>query len=289
MGNTAERAALRTIFVLIDGLRDDSAARQLGFLEGLVNRGTGSRWTAEAVLPSVSRPAYESLMTGTTPDRHGITSNEVIRRSQMISVWDIARRAGLRTAAAAYYFFSELYVRAPFDILQDRIADNDDQALITQGRFYYDGDMPDAEVLCDAEELRRSTDPHFLLIHLNHTDVVGHHYGGESAEYTAYLHHLDAWLARFLPTWLEAGYTIVVSADHGMSVAGHHGGTDSDQRCVPVYVWGTELVAPGRFPHIVRQEALTAFLCVSLGLAPAPSMDSSFLDEISDKDYASPS
>ena len=279
----------RTIFVIVDGLRDDAASRSFGFLEGLVDSGAGSRWSAEAVLPSVSRPAYESLLTGTIPARHGITSNEVVRRSQMISLWDIARQSGLSTAAVAYYFFSELYVRTPYDILRDRVTDNEDQTLISHGRFYHDEDMPDAEVLCEADGVRRRTDPHFLLIHLNHTDVVGHRYGGASREYTAYLHQLDAWLARFIPGWLQEGYTVVISADHGMSAAGQHGGTESDQRQVPIYIWGNELISPGRFAKPIRQEALTAFLCMSLGLAPAPSMDSSFLDGIVQASYTSSS
>ncbi len=100
---------------------------------------------------------------------------------------------------------------------------------------------------------------------------------------------LDAWLARFLPGWLQEGYTVVISANHGMSAAGQHGGTESDQRRVPVYIWGGELVSPGRFAQPIRQEALTALLCMSLGLAPAPSMDSSFLDGSAQTRYTSPS
>jgi len=57
----------RTIMIVVDGLRDDKAAENLGVLEGLVDSQRGSRFHGEAVLPSVSRPAYEALMTGAVP------------------------------------------------------------------------------------------------------------------------------------------------------------------------------------------------------------------------------
>jgi bisphosphoglycerate-independent phosphoglycerate mutase (AlkP superfamily) len=36
--------------------------------------------------------------------------------------------------------------------------------------------------------------------------------------------------------WRERGYTIFVTADHGINADGDHGGTTSDQRDVPFFV-----------------------------------------------------
>ena len=106
MTDTATKAKL--IFLLIDGLRLDVAQVALGYLGHLVEVGQASFHPVQAELPSVSRPVYEVLMTGTPSSVNGITSNQVVRPSRQTSLFHLVRQRGGTTAAAAHYFFSDL-------------------------------------------------------------------------------------------------------------------------------------------------------------------------------------
>jgi predicted AlkP superfamily pyrophosphatase or phosphodiesterase len=59
----------------------------------------------------LSRPLYECILTGVPPIDSGIVHNNVARLSSQRSIYHYARDAGLKTAAAAYHWVSELYNR----------------------------------------------------------------------------------------------------------------------------------------------------------------------------------
>ncbi len=115
-GEGADRDVVlpRLVFVLLDGLRLDVARRAMGFMQAQEAALARPCITVRAELPSLSRPLYETLMTGVAPIDSGIVGNSVVRRSRHESVFDRCRQAGLVTAAAAYHWFSELYNEAPF-------------------------------------------------------------------------------------------------------------------------------------------------------------------------------
>ena len=125
----------KLILVLSDGLRYDTAVSSMGFMWHMVESGRASLFKVISQVPSFSRPMYETIHTGLTPLEHGIVSNYVVRRSNQPNVFDTAVKAGRTTAAAAYSWFSELYNRAPYDLIADREVD-DVSLLIQHGRFY---------------------------------------------------------------------------------------------------------------------------------------------------------
>jgi bisphosphoglycerate-independent phosphoglycerate mutase (AlkP superfamily) len=43
------------------------------------------------------------------------------------------------------------------------------------------------------------------------------------------------WLAPLIQEWMERGYAILVTGDHGINKDGAHGGTTSEQRDVPLF------------------------------------------------------
>ena len=56
-------------------------------------------------------------------------------------------------------------------------------------------------------------------------DYAGGKYGAESGEYRHQAVRQDMWMAPLIPEWLDKGYIILVTGDHGMNAFGHHGGT----------------------------------------------------------------
>ena len=227
----------KVIMVVIDGLGFETAVRELGFLEGLVEAGQARRWAMRSVLPSLSLPIYETLHTGVAPAEHGITSNDTRRASAFESVFSVARAHGKTTAAAAYSWYSELYNGVPFDPVMDREQD-DAPGAIRHGRYYIRDDFPDAELYWNAAALVRRHAPDYLLVHPMGCDHLGHLHGGESIEYRRAAAGSDDLLAQYLPEWRAAGYRVIVTADHGMCPDGHHGGTIDAVRRVPFYLVG---------------------------------------------------
>src|SRR4030067_1950015 len=65
----------KVVMVVSDALRDDTARRQMGYLEHLVEVSRATRYTVVAELPTMSRPLYETLHTGVPVGGHGVTNN----------------------------------------------------------------------------------------------------------------------------------------------------------------------------------------------------------------------
>lgn len=260
----------KVIAVVIDGLRYDAACQYMAFAEHLVEQRQAARFKVRSELPSLSRPLYEVLLTGTPPVISGISANHIVRASREKSLFHLAREHGLITAAAAYYWVSELYNRAPFQWPEDREQIHP-QRPIQYGSFYFEDVYPDSHLLADAERLRTAYSPHFLYIHTMGVDDAGHRYGGRSREYVQAVLRIDALLSQLVPVWLAEGYGIVITSDHGMTEEGIHGGTSDDERLVPLYAIHS-IIEPGQYADEVPQLAVAPLICQLLGIPPSPRM-----------------
>ena len=267
----------RVVLIVIDGLGYETCIRYCGFLEGQVEGGKARRWKMRAVLPTLSLPCYETLHTGTDPHEHGILTNDHRRLSKGPHTWGVVRAAGGRTAAAANMHFSELYNRAPYDPLLDHEYD-DETRLVQHGRFYdqayytsFNLGLPsDRDLFTKTTLLMRRFQPNYLLVHTLSCDSVGHAHGGASTQYTTQAGMVDDNIAFFVQHWVDAGYRIFVTADHGMSADGNHGGTTDDVRYVAFYEFGH--AEPGIAPEIADQRAVAPTVLRRLGLTPPSTM-----------------
>lgn len=273
-----EEMSNKVILVVLDGLAYETAQQCMGFLQSLTEHNLSGQslsgqslnkqcratlYRVQCELPSMSRPLYEAILTGVGPARSGIVHNHIIRNSEQQSIFSLARQSGLTTAAAAYHWFSELYNRCPYDAVRDRFT-NDPQQLIQHGIFYHQDSYPDSHLYLDAEWLRRNHDPDFLLVHPMNIDDAGHRSGLDSAHYRNTARHSDTHLSEYLLQWIKAGYQILVTADHGMNIDKSHGGTQPEERDVPLYVIGECFSHdPDAAP---RQLELCGTVCELLGI-----------------------
>ncbi len=166
----------KVILIVLDGLAYKTAEQCMGFVQSLGEQGHATLYKIQCELPSMSRPLYETILTGVSPAVSGIVHNQVVRNSNQQSVFSLAREAGLSTAAAAFHWFSELYNESPYNPVRDRHTADTEQ-LIQYGTFYHDGKYPDGHLYLDAELLRRRYDPDFLLVHPMSIDQAGHRSG----------------------------------------------------------------------------------------------------------------
>jgi len=256
---------VKVILVMCDGLGDNVARGEMGYLEHLVEETVASRFVSRAAVPTVSRTNYETIHTGVSPHDHGITSNYVVRRSTFPNLFALSSEAGLTTAAVAYYWVSEIFHKAPYDPLVD--AEHDDpSSSIHHGRFYYRNDQPDGDVIFSAVALSRRFSPDYLLVHPMGVDLAGHRHGGDSAEYRAAVGKQDEFLGTAIPVWRDAGYAVLVTGDHGHSDVGGHGGTSDAERNVPIYAIPPMEGGLGDTDQVVDHKQIAPTVCELLGL-----------------------
>ena len=230
--------ACNVILVILDGLNYEVARHALGHLQACCGAERAALYKLECELPSLSRPLYECILTGVPPIDSGVVHNQVVRLSNQRSIFHYARDGGLCTAAAAYHWVSELYNRAPFIAVRDRHTD-DLELPIQHGHFYYADHYPDSHLFADAESLRLRHSPNFLLVHPMNIDDAGHKHGLDSAQYRNSARVADILLADYLQGWLDAGYQVLVTADHGMNNDRSHNGLLAEEREVPLFVLGS--------------------------------------------------
>ncbi|GEO80608.1 alkaline phosphatase family protein [Pararhodospirillum oryzae] len=260
-------ACSKVVLVLLDGLGFDTAVRELGYLEGLVEAGRAARACVRSVLPSLSRPTYATVLTGLVPAAHGITGNGVARRLTVPHLFSLASEAGRSTAAVAYFWIHELVMGPPFDPVRDGEGDQLPGPL-HHGRFYQAEDFPDQEAITQAARLIARHAPDFVLLHPMGCDHQGHQGGGGSLAYRRAAARQGELLSQVIPGWLEAGYRVVVTADHGMNADAYHGGPSDDERLVPLYLIHAGLA--GVIAPVIEQTAVAPTVLRLLGL-PLPS------------------
>jgi predicted AlkP superfamily pyrophosphatase or phosphodiesterase len=225
----------KIILVLADGLRYDVSRDNMGFLGHLVETKQASLYKMIGELPSMSRQMYETVHTGVPSSVHGIVANSIVRLSRMPNIFQAVKEAGRVTAAAAYYWVSELYNRAPYDYINDKEVD-DENLTIQHGRFYTEDEYPDIELFRTSALLVRKFSPDYLLVHPMGLDYRGETFGSDTKEYRNHATRQDIYLAPLLMEWKELGYTVLITADHGINKDGSHGGTTPEQREVPLFV-----------------------------------------------------
>jgi predicted AlkP superfamily pyrophosphatase or phosphodiesterase len=177
-------------------------------------------------------------------------------------------RAGRSTAAAAYYWFSELYNRSPYNHIDDREVD-DDSLLIQHGRFYFKDEYPDVELFVTAAMLVRKFSPDYLLLHPMGMDYTGETFGSDSSQYRNQAVLQDAWLSTLLLEWMQLGYNILLTGDHGINADKQHGGATPDVREVPLFLIRPETQGLGDTGEVLSMLQIAPTVCRLLNV-PVP-------------------
>ena len=255
--------ARRVIFVLLDGLSAKTARACMGYLESLCEAGRAFGASIHCELPALSRPLYHCLLTGQRPAESGIVHNTYWQATPAQSCFHLAGIQGRITAAAAFYWLSELVNSHPFVPERERVTVN--PALpIQHGLFHSCDAYPDAQVFLDARMLLTAYTPDLLLIHTLGIDHAGHLYGHDSPNYRNAAREADMLLARYMPDWLARGYQLMITSDHGMSADRLHNGSSPEEREVPVWLVGNAFLPDA--PRPPEQVEWCGTLCEAMWL-----------------------
>lgn len=273
----------KLLLLIIDGVPYRNWRRLFGNLEGWVASGEARVWRHRSVLPSTSATCYASIHTGLAPQVHGAWGNEYVFRLQHPDVFSEVTAAGGRTGAVAHSFWSEFFHRAPFDPLRDLEYD-EPGAPIAHGRFHtmtgYDHvnqmTPSDFDLFWTLSLLVDRFGIDYGMLHTCTLDSMGHRFHHDCAEMDHACGHLDAMLAPHIARWRQAGYEVMVTADHGQDARGHHGGTTEEQTDAALYWFGG---GEGPGPEtVISQLQLAPTILTRLGVpVPAGMTAGSFL------------
>jgi predicted AlkP superfamily pyrophosphatase or phosphodiesterase len=216
-----------TILVGIDGFRADYLDRGDTPVLAALAAG-GVRAAMRPSFPSVTFPNHYTLVTGLTPDHHGVINNRMedparpgvvftlsdravandpIWWSDAAPIWVTAEQQGVRTGTM-FWPGSEYEIRGARPS-QYRVFD---QSLPSFARV---------DVLLSWLDLPAEQRPRLFTLYFDLVDTAGHRYGPNTLETDAAAAEVDAAMARLLEGLRARGYegrvNLVVVADHGMA------------------------------------------------------------------------
>ena len=268
----------KLLLIVLDGVPYRNFRRLFGNLEGWVDSGDARIWKHCSVLPSTSASCYASIHTGVTPAVHGCTGNDNVFRLSQPDVFSQVRKAGGTTGAVTHSFWSEFFNRAPFDPLRDIEYDEPDSKTINHGRFHTmtgyglinQMTPSDADLFATLTMLCARFNLNYGILHTSTLDSMGHRFHHDCREMDNACFKLDEMLAPFIRRWLDAGYELIVTADHGQDARGHHGGRDPLQQETALYYFG-----PAEGPSddtVINQLQLAPTILSRLGAPVAATM-----------------
>ncbi|PYQ10324.1 MAG: hypothetical protein DMF83_00385 [Acidobacteria bacterium] len=225
----------QVVIVVVDGLAYH-ASRAMPFLNELRRQGADA--DCRGGLPSLSLPGRAVLMSGAWPEIHGQATNFNPQPVKVETLFQTARRRGLRTALAAGPGAQTLF--GPW--VEERVV---------YGRLdpAYSHDLPrlEAELRWMGEATRallREKKPNLFVLDYSITDEAGHAWGAASSQYGSAAQAVDQELQRLAPEMDLRRSVLIVTADHGHTPAGGHGGPEEAVIHVPLVLVGGP-VRPG--------------------------------------------
>jgi len=284
------RLARRVFLVVVDGLRLDRSY-ELAFLDELRRRGVDGEATSH--YPTWSRPNYVSILTGVPPPASGVRTNHHSTPVQLDSLMDRARAAGLRVATATDYdVLPRMFLRRrgtagsppaidlgiDLDLETDLDVDSLEQPIARAGVH-----APDADLASPFDDARYAPWPggfseagsalaagnaDLVVLLVGAVDAAGHARGGDSPEYRDAAAMADHAIARVLARIDLVQDAVIVTADHGHTGRGGHGGIEPEVLAVPLIAAGAG-IRPGAAPVDARLIDIPPTVSALLGL-PAP-------------------
>ncbi len=267
----------RAVLISIDGCRPDVLLRaKMPNVRKLMETGSYTFW-ARTIPVAVTLPSHASMLTGVTPEKHGITWNKELdntdpagARPKVPTVFEIAIRHGMTTAIVAGKSKFSAFAQ-PGHI----------------GKAWTKAANSDEEVAAAAVDMIHGYRPELLFVHFPGVDHVGHASGWASPEQVAAMEDVDTQIGKVVAAVDESGTrdktVFLITADHGGAGRSHGTATpDADptgarSQHIPWIINGPGLRKDydlSRDPTLSVQTTDTfATLCYLLGLQPEGAID----------------
>ena len=283
---TVARAATRTPKVLVVGLDGTLLDRikdaDAPSLDALMAAGltAPSSIYANPLAPTLSGPGWSTIITGVWPDKHNVKDN-TFSGARFAQYPDFLTRIETAKPSLSTYAVSSW---AP--ITDTVFSSKVDTRVSTPSAEY------DTGTTARAVAQLRDGNPDAVFVQLDNVDHAGHSYGAASQQYLDAIHGVDAQVGQLVAaiksraTYGEEDWLILVTADHGHTDAGGHGGSSRPERQTFLIANGSA-VAGGSVRHDVKMPDVAASALAHLGIPidPAWGLDGRPLQQPSPDDF----
>ncbi|WP_371098379.1 alkaline phosphatase family protein [Streptomyces sanglieri] len=265
----------KTLVIGVDGATFDAFSRaDVPNLRQLMAKGLTARSNlyADPMAPTVSGAGWSSIATGVWPDKHNVKDNNFTAPNygqypDYATRLETADPATSTLVVGTWSPIPQIVFGAKTDL---RIAGGNDEGTTAK-----------------AADLLAHGNPDSTFVHLDEVDGAGHSSGSAGDAYLKALNTADGQIGRLLdavtsrPTYAKEDWLVVVTADHGHTPTGGHGGNTPLER-------GTFVIAQGKGirPGSVRDDvritdiAPTVLRHESVATDPAWNLDGTSLAEL---------
>lgn len=269
--HTNDAKARYALVITIDGLRPDAIAKSNApHIESLIMKGSYSLG-ANTVVPSLTLPAHTSLVTGLTPENHGMKLNfwtQFMPYTDEETILGIAKKEGLKTA---------MFVG------KDKL-----QYLAKPGtvdHFESTGEAPGSVEKIGAQYslYMKNKKPELVFIHFPEPDLTGHRVGWMSEDYINAFDRVDRAIGVILESLNEVGISdqtfIIITSDHGGQGI-NHVSTDPEVLTIPWIVFGPGVKKGYRIKGNVNIYDTAPTVLFALGINPPDNWDGKPIKEV---------
>ncbi|MCX4575204.1 alkaline phosphatase family protein [Streptomyces sp. NBC_01571] len=263
------RAAARTPKALVIGLdgtllnriKDADAPN----LDALMAAGltAPSSIYANPFAPTLSGPGWSTIITGVWPDKHNVKDN-AFTGHRFAQYPDFLTRIETAKPSLSTYAVSSW---AP--ITDTVLSSKVDTRVSTPSAEY------DTGTTSRAVARLRDGNPDAVFVQLDNVDHAGHSYGAASSQYLDAVHGVDTQVGQLVATvearasYPSEDWLIMITADHGHTDAGGHGGSSRPERQTFVIATGAGTAA-GSVRYDIKMPDVAASALAHLGIAIDP-------------------
>ncbi|MGW2279451.1 alkaline phosphatase family protein [Streptomyces sp. NPDC001770] len=264
------RAAARTPKVLVIGLDGALLGRikdaDAPNLDALMTGGltAPSSLYADPLAPTLSGPGWSTIITGVWPDKHLVKDN-AFTGAAFSRYPDFLTRVETAKPALSTYAVAS-WAPVTTTIFSAKV----DTRVSTPAAEYDTGTT--SRAVAELRDGNRDA----VFVHLDNIDHAGHGYGAASTQYLTAVHDADAQVGRIVaavaarPTYAAEDWLIMVTADHGHTDAGGHGGNSAAERQTFLIAAGAGITA-GSVRNDIRMPDVAVSALAHLGVAVDPA------------------
>ena len=219
---------------------------------------------ANPMAQTASGPGWSTIATGVWPDKHKVTDNNFTAPAFTAYPDFLTRVETARPELSTYVVSS--WAPIADTIYSSRV----DTRVATPGAEY------DAGTTSRAVARLREADPDAVFVQLDNVDHAGHSSGAASQAYLDAVKGVDGQVGQIVAAvrgraaYALEDWLIMVTADHGHTDAGGHGGSTWSERQTFVIANGGGLAA-GSVRHDVRMTDIAPTALAHLGIAVDPA------------------
>lgn len=227
-----------------------------------------------------SGPGWSTIATGVWPDKHNVRDNDFTAPA-FAAYPDFLTRVEAAAPALSTYVVAS-WAPVATTIYSGAV----DTRVATPSAEY------DAGTTSRAVARLRDGDPDAVFVHLDNVDHAGHASGAAGQAYLDAIRGVDGQVGQLVAAvrgragYAQEDWLIMVTADHGHTDTGGHGGSTWSERQTFVIANGGGF-APGSVRHDVRMVDLAPTALAHLGIAvdPAWNLDGSPIGSLVPDDF----